>query len=95
MKIEHLRSILFFRGRVANSRISSQSGAFLLFGHDAVLPDTGYSNLNVKSISVCNKKEILKQLELLNIKASTIYPGIEETAKEIAKKFKSDVSVIK
>lgn len=95
MKIEHLRSILFFRGRVANSRISSQSGAFLLFGHDAVLPDTGYSNLNVKNIIVSNKKEILKQLELLNIKASTIYPGIEETAKEIAKKFKSDVNVIK
>lgn len=95
MKIEHLRSILFFRGKVANSRISSQSGAFLLFGHDAVLPDTGYSNLNVKNITVCNKKEILKQLELLNIKASTIYPGIEETAKEIAKKFKSDVDATK
>jgi len=95
MKLEHLRSILFFRGRVANSRISSQSGAFLLFGHDAVLPDTGYSDLDVKSITVCNKKEILKQLELLNIKASTIYPGIEETAKEIAKKFKSDIDVIK
>lgn len=95
MKIEHLRSILFFRGRVANSRISSQSGAFLLFGHDAVLPDTGYSDLDVKNITVCNKKEILKQLELLNIKASTIYPGIEETAKEIAKKFKSNIDVVK
>ncbi|WP_165971862.1 FRG domain-containing protein [Pantoea ananatis] len=85
---EHLRSIFFVRGRISNDRINSQSGAFLLFGHDAVLPDTGHSDLIVHSVKVKNKKKILKELEMLNIKNSTVFPGIEETARYIANKFK-------
>ncbi|WP_336794809.1 FRG domain-containing protein [Pantoea anthophila] len=85
-----LSRILFVRGRVANQRISSQSGAFLLFGHEAVLPDTGHSGLKVDRIYVSNKKEILQELSRLNIKPSTIYPGIEETAKEIARRTKGE-----
>lgn len=85
-----LSRILFVRGRIANQRISSQSGAFLLFGHEAVLPDTGHSGLKVDRIYVSNKKAILKELSSLNIKPSTIYPGIEETAKEIARRTKGE-----
>jgi len=85
-----LSRIVFVRGRIANQRISSQSGAFLLFGHDAVLPDTGHSGLNVERIYVSNKKAILQELSKLNIKASTIYPGIEESAKEIARRTKGE-----
>jgi len=85
-----LSRILFVRGRVANKRISSQSGAFLLFGHEAVLPDTGHSDLKVDRIYVSNKKVILQELSRLNIKPSTIYPGIEETAKEIARRTKGE-----
>lgn len=83
-----LKKIILVKGRNANPRISSQSGAFLLFGHDAVLPDTGHSNLNVENIVVKNKSKILDELEQLNIKSSTIFPGIEQTAREIAKKYK-------
>ncbi|NYB00570.1 MULTISPECIES: FRG domain-containing protein [Pantoea] len=85
-----LSRILFVRGRIANQRISSQSGAFLLFGHEAVLPDTGHSGLKVDRIYVSNKKAILQELSRLNIKPSTIYPGIEETAKEIARRTKGE-----
>lgn len=85
-----LSRILFVRGRVANQRISSQSGAFLLFGHEAVLPDTGHSGLTVNRIYVSNKKAILQELSRLNIKPSTIYPGIEETAREIARRTKGE-----
>ncbi|WP_162817243.1 hypothetical protein [Morganella morganii] len=83
-----LKKIILVKGRNTNPRISSQSGAFLLFGHDAVLPDTGHSNLNVENIVVKNKSKILDELEQLNIKSSTIFPGIEQTAREIAKKYK-------
>lgn len=85
-----LSRILFVRGRIANQRISSQSGAFLLFGHEAVLPDTGHSGLKVDRIYVSNKKAILQELSRLNIKPSTIYPGIEETAREIARRTKGE-----
>ncbi|MCW4948347.1 hypothetical protein M7806_22735, partial [Enterobacter hormaechei subsp. xiangfangensis] len=36
------------------------------------------------------QKEILQELSRLNIKPSTIYPGIEETAKEIARRTKGE-----
>ncbi|GLX62571.1 hypothetical protein KMU_06110 [Proteus vulgaris] len=88
-----LSRIVFVRGRIANQRISSQSGAFLLFGHEAVLPDTGKSGLNINRIYVSNKKEILIELSKLNIKASTIYPGIEESAKEIARRTKGEETI--
>ncbi|WP_245495450.1 FRG domain-containing protein [Rhizobium ruizarguesonis] len=81
-----LERIMFVRGRSTNERITSQSGAFLLFGKDSVLPETGYSSLNVQRMTIRNKGEILQDLAKLNIKSSTIYPGIEKTTAEIARK---------
>lgn len=66
----------------------SQSGAFLLFSKDAILPETGHSSIKVSRIRIRNKAGILAQLAKLNIKASTIYPGIEKAASDIAKKYK-------
>ena len=80
-----LNKILFVRGRVMHERISSQSGAFLLFGKDAVLPETGRSDLKITRFTIRNKAQILKSLARLNIKASTVYPGIEKTAADIAR----------
>ncbi|KZM49582.1 FRG domain-containing protein [Labrenzia sp. OB1] len=81
-----LQKIVFVRARNTHERMISQSGAFLLFGKDAILPETGYSNIEVSRIRVRNKAGILTQLDKLNIKASTIYPGIEKAASDIAKK---------
>lgn len=82
-----LDRILFVRGRNTNARIISQSGAFLLFGKDAVLPETGHSSLNLRRITVRNKAAILDQLAKFNIKSSTVYPGIEKATAEIASKY--------
>ncbi|WP_267383108.1 FRG domain-containing protein [Sphingomonas sp. GC_Shp_2] len=80
-----LERIIFVKGRITNSRISSQAGAFLLFGHNAILPETGHSSLNIRRVTVRNKRNILDQLARLNIRSSTIYPGIDRTASEIAR----------
>lgn len=83
-----LDRILFVRGRNTHERIRAQSGAFLLFGKDAILEETGHSTLNVTRYLIRNKSGILDQLRKLNIKTSTIYPGIEKTATEIAKQYR-------
>lgn len=82
-----LESIQFVRARSTHERIMSQSGAFLIFGKDAVLPETGHSGLNIRRVTVRNKQSILEQLAKLNIKSSTIYPGLEKTTAEIAKQY--------
>lgn len=81
-----LERILFVRGRNLHERIQAQSGAFLLFGKDAILEETGHSTLNVQRVVVRNKAFILDQLDRLNIKSSTIYPGIDKTAVDISRK---------
>lgn len=86
IKPSDLERIMFVRGRNTNERITSQSGAFLLFGKDSVLPETGFSSLDVQRMTIRNKAGILRDLAKLNIKSSTIYPGIEKTSAEIAKK---------
>lgn len=82
-----LGRILFVRGKISNTRIASQSGAFLLFGMDAALQESGDSEVSVRRIRVTNKKHIMDQLSILNIHASTIYPSLEKSAEEIKNKY--------
>lgn len=82
-----LGRILFVRGKISNTRIASQSGAFLLFGLDAALQESGDTEVSVRRISVTNKKHIMDQLSILNIHASTIYPSLEKSAEEIKNKY--------
>ncbi|MFQ2013931.1 FRG domain-containing protein [Aeromonas veronii] len=82
-----IEKILLVKGRILNDRISSQSGSFLIFGHNSILPETGLSNIAIQKINIRNKEVILKQLNKLKINESTVYPGIEKAAKEIAKKY--------
>jgi hypothetical protein len=89
IKLNDLRKILFMRGRINNERIQSQSGAFLLFGHDAVLPETT-EDFPLDRVEVVNKENILKELAQLKITESTVYPSMEKTASEIARKYKSE-----
>lgn len=84
---EHLRTILCVKGKRSNSRITSQSGAFLLFGLDAVLNESGTDEIGVTRITVSGKTEILRQLDLLNINESTVFPYIENSAKYVAQKY--------
>lgn len=84
---EHLRKIVCVKGKRSNSRISSQSGAFLLFGLDAVLDEKGTPEIGLSRISVSSKAAILEQLDLLNINESTVFPYIENSAKYVANKY--------
>jgi hypothetical protein len=84
---EHLRKIVCVKGKRSNTRISSQSGAFLLFGMDAVLSETGTPDIEVSRIAVSSKLAILKQLDQLNINESTVFPYIENSAKYVANKY--------
>ncbi|MBI1398085.1 MAG: FRG domain-containing protein [Betaproteobacteria bacterium] len=82
-----LRSVICVKGKHTNSRIAFQSGAFLLFGHDATLDEDGSDDIAVTRISVGNKEAVLKQLDRMNINDSTVFPYIESSAKYIAEKF--------
>ena len=83
-----LNKIICVKGKQSNARISSQSGAFLLFGMDAVLDEEGTPEINVARITVSNKKSILEELDLLNINESTVFPYIENSARYVADKYK-------
>lgn len=83
-----LRKIVCVKGKRSNDRITSQSGAFLLYGLDAVFDESGTPDIKVSRISITNKKSILKELDLLNINESTVFPYIENSARYVADKFK-------
>ncbi|AOG04968.1 MULTISPECIES: FRG domain-containing protein [unclassified Bosea (in: a-proteobacteria)] len=77
---DDLRSIICVKAKRNNTRIKSQSGAFLLFGHEATLPEYGQDGIEINRVSIQNKREILKQLNSLNINAMSVYPSIDQTA---------------
>ena len=85
---DDLRKIICVKGKQSNDRISSQSGAFLLYGLDSVMDEEGTPEISVTRITVDNKEKILKELDLLNINESTVFPYIENSAKYVAEKYK-------
>ncbi|WKV51519.1 FRG domain-containing protein [Dickeya fangzhongdai] len=90
IQAEDLRKIICVKGKKSNARISSQSGAFILYGLDAVMSEEGTPEIAITRITVENKEQILKELDLLNINESTVFPYIENSAKYIAEKYKFD-----
>ena len=70
-----------------NERIISQSGNFILFGlYDYINGKHQELDTVIKErIFIVNKKNILKQLALLNISDSTMYPDKDHTSKAIKK----------
>jgi hypothetical protein len=83
IKPEDLSSIVCVKAKRNNLRVKSQLGAFLLFGHEAVLPDRGNADIKVSRITVSDKIGTLDELDRLNINASSIYPGIEKSAEQL------------
>jgi len=89
-----LEKIIFVKGRFSNERISSQSGAFLLFGNDAVFPEMVSNEISeetqefkVDRFVIKNKSGIMKELAKLNITDATVYQGMERTMQLIANKY--------
>lgn len=85
---ENLGSIICVKAKQTNTRIKSQSGAFLLYGHGAMLPDSGQDGLEISRITVTEKPGILDQLDALNINATTVYPSIEQTAEHVKARYR-------
>jgi hypothetical protein len=89
IKPEDLRRIIAVKGKMSNPRINSQSGAFLIFGEETVLPEFGEksSEIKIRKFRIRDKEKIMDQLARFGITESTVYPGIEKAAGEIAKKY--------
>lgn len=82
---DDLSSIVCVKAKRTNNRIKSQSGAFLLFGHEATLPEWGADGLNVSRVRITNKAHILGQLDAININVTTVYPSIDQTTVHLAR----------
>lgn len=80
IKPNDLGSIICVKAKRTNIRIKSQMGAFLLFGHEIALPEEGKDGIEIARVSISNKRKILKQLDAININATTVYPSINQTA---------------
>lgn len=83
-----MRKVICVKGKKSNDRITSQSGAFLLFGHEVIFDERGTEEIKVQRITITNKSILLKELDQLNINESTVFPYIENSARYIADKYK-------
>ena len=71
-----------------NKRIIAQQGAFLLFGLESELKDDNNSGIRVNRIDIpaSAKKQLLNELDSININESALYPEIESAARYIMSK---------
>lgn len=76
---DDLGSIVCVKAKRTNTRIKSQTGAFLLFGHEATLPESGQEGIAIARVTIKEKQHILRQLDSININATTVYPSIDQT----------------
>jgi hypothetical protein len=76
---EDLGSVFCVKAKRTNTRIKSQSGAFLLFGQEASLSESGREDIEIARVTIVNKRHILEQLDKININATTVYPSIDQT----------------
>lgn len=96
----HLEEVYAVKVKLDNLRILKQSGAFLLFGvrsskrfqadvpFEWIMNKVG-SKLNL-SIPAANKKKILKELDLIGINESTLFPELEYQGKYLIEQYKRE-----
>ena len=76
----------FVRAYKDNERIKIQNGLFMIFGlndKEADYDERICYRINIRANA---KQQILKELKLMGISTSTIYPGLERRAMELARK---------
>jgi len=90
IEADDLKRIICIRGKLSNTRIVSQSGAFLIFGIDSILPEAGNADIKIERITISaqQKKKIIGELDTLALNESTIFPYIENSARYIAAKYR-------
>lgn len=84
---DDLDSIVCVKAKRTNTRIKSQAGAFLLFGHETTLPEAGEEGLEIARVTIGNKRHILEQLDSININATTVYPSIDQTTVHLRNRY--------
>ncbi|WP_457445997.1 FRG domain-containing protein [Roseateles sp. P5_E4] len=84
-----LKSVISVKSKLTNDRISSQSGAFLLFGHEAVLEEESTEAITIHRIRVQNKQAILDELERLGIHESSVFPNLVATCNHIKTRYQT------
>jgi FRG domain len=89
---DDLGSIICVKAKQTNRRIKSQSGAFLLFGHEATLPESGQEGIEISRITISNKQHILSQLNSININVTTVYPSIDRTAIHLKERYRQQIT---
>lgn len=78
---EDLLKYYFLRAHKNNERMKAQDGAFAIFGlNEERLIREINDKVESFDIKASCKKEILKDLDMLRINESTIYPGLERQA---------------
>jgi hypothetical protein len=85
---DDLGSIVCVKAKRTNKRIQSQSGAFLLFGHEVALPESGQEGIEIARVTIAKKQHILDQLDRINISATTVYPSINQTAVHLRDRYR-------
>lgn len=78
--------VLCVKGRHSHERVTAQSGAFLLFGHNAVLPEEGNSEIAVRRVGIAEgcKDQILRQLDTLAINKGTAFRNLDKQAQYLS-----------
>jgi len=78
----HLKSIVVVKPKLSNRRILAQSGAFLLFGHEADLELAPPISIAIDRIRINgNKKTVIcRELDRMAINDSSMFPEIEKAA---------------
>lgn len=88
IELSDLESIFAVRPKQTNQRILAQQGGFLIFGLQSSLEDTNEFGIKIARIKIpaSAKKNLLDELDSININASTLFPEIESAAEYIMSK---------
>lgn len=90
-KTNDLKKVICVKAKKIHERIIAQSGSFLLFGLEGAIDEKGDDNFIINRIRIKpeHKKDILKELDLLNINKRTIYPNIDNTSQYLKNKLEN------
>lgn len=86
---KHLEMVFCVRPKLDNPRIIRQEGAFFIFGINDDKTKCAKFEFEYKSfiINKSEKTKILKQLDVLGINESTLFPEIDHVAKHLKEKY--------
>jgi len=84
-----LKGIAFVRPKQSNKRILAQNGAFIVFGMLSEIDDPTSLGIEIERIPVpaSDKRQLIKDLDIIGINQGTMFPEIESAAKYIVGKF--------